>query len=525
MKKLYLIILLMISISTINAQIDSVWIGNSPEPCALSQVDIDTCYRTSGWVGPKTDTVWGNSADPLCNPDCYFVIVYYDRFDTLNTECYYLYGKQDYQDDEVQYYYPFISGIYWYGDDDCYECDTDGIESKFLEQFYTDAEDEMPGIINNLSVCYVGGQRIHCEGIATQYYTIGKCYDNDGKECDKATQRCCTNRVNINSSAADTLNREVDSVTYFPLLSDPLPPCPGSCEDGCDPKKKSLLAGLSTCAIPCNEGLWVSDSSETITIDSLLTGCSGCTIKIYFSYRNNNNPSCPDNYKDARFDSISYNCPTSCILQLTPEEMVSYVNDWLLKYSLVNNVPLGQCRDNYRLVNALCVTDYDTLTHTGLGNCNPIHNDQLGCCWGRYLVCKIDDSTYTAVKIDGSEMIGDTCVWFTRPCIPICDNVYNSIMSDPNDPFGVNTFEDVYRSMEVVDKAESYVVSSVNDGVNVYDKIGRESEVLIYDLFGKLVGNENTLPILYQHLVKGTYFITVKEGNQVLRIYKIYVEK
>ena len=79
--------------------------------------------------------------------------------------------------------------------------------------------------------------------------------------------------------------------------------------------------------------------------------------------------------------------------------------------------------------------------------------------------------------------------------------------------------------MEVVDRAESYVVSSVNDGVNLYDKIGRESEVLIYDLFGKLVGNENTLPILYQHLVKGTYFITVKEGNHVLRIYKIYLEK
>ncbi|MER3328191.1 MAG: hypothetical protein RIF34_01345, partial [Candidatus Kapaibacterium sp.] len=353
--------------------------------------------------------------------------MYYDRFDTLNTECY---GEEyeEYQDDEVQFYYPFISGIYWYGEDDCYECETDKLELYFLEQFYKDAEEEMPGIINNLSVAYIDTNRIHADGIATYYYTIGKCYDGTGRECDSYTQRCCANRINVNSDATDTLNREVDSITYFPAGSGPLPPCPGSCEDGCDPKKKSLLAGLSTCSIPCNEGLWIADSSETITIDSLLTGCSGCTITIYYSYRNNNNPSCPDNYKDARFDSISYNCPTSCILQLTPEEMVSYVNDWLLKYSEINNIGTNDCRDNYRLVNALCVTDFDTVAQTGLGNCNPIQNDMLGCCWGRYLVCNIGDSVYTAVKIDGSEMIGDTCVWFTRPCIPICDNVYNSIM-------------------------------------------------------------------------------------------------
>jgi len=506
-------------------QIDSIWIGNSPEPCITTHIDNDTCYRTSGWVGPMTDTIRGIYGDPNCNPNCYFVVVYYERFDTLNTQCY---GEEykEYQDDEVQSYYPFISGIYWYGEDDCYECESDKLELYFIENFYKDAEEEMPGIINNLSVCYFGGIRVHCEGIATQYYTIGKCYDNDGKECDKGTQRCCTNRINVNSDATDTLNRQVDSITYFPGGSGPLPPCPGSCEDGCDPKKKSLLAGLSTCAIPCNEGLWIADSSETITIDSLLTGCSGCTIKIHYSYRNNNNPSCPDNYKDARFDSISYDClDNSCIDQLTPEEMVAYVNEWLLKYSIVNNVPLGGCRDNYRLVNALCVTDFDTISHTGLGDCNPLYNDQLGCCWGRYLVCQVAPNEYTAVKIDGSEMIGDTCVWFTRPCIPICDNVYNSIMSDPNDPFGENTFEDVYRAMETIEKAESYVVSSVNEGINVYDKIGRESKVLIYDLFGKLVGNENTLPIMYQHLVKGTYFITVKVGNNVLKIYKIYIEK
>lgn len=98
-------------------------------------------------------------------------------------------------------------------------------------------------------------------------------------------------------------------------------------------------------------------------------------------------------------------------------------------------------------------------------------------------------------------------------------------MSDPNDPFGENTFEDVFRSMERVDKAESYLVSSIDESKNIYDKIGRESKILIYDLFGKLVGNDSTLPILYEHLYKGTYFITVKEGNNIVKIYKIYIEK
>lgn len=476
-------------------------------------------------MGPKTDTIDAGLTGAACNSDCYFVVVYYERFDTLNVECYDRYDKSAFGTNEVIQYYPFISGFYWYGAENCYLCDSKTLELYFMKKFYSDAETEMPGIINDLSICYLGGQRVHCEGFPVYYYTVGKCLDSLGNQCGPGVEICCANSISVYSATTDTNNRMIDSIVSFPGGSGALPRCLPTCDEDCDTKKKSLLAGLSKCLIPCNDGPWTSATSPPIKIDSLLVGCTNCEITIHYSWRSANSPPCPDNYRDARFDSISYNCPSNCILQISPEEMVTYVNNWLLKYSALNNIQLGKCKDNFRLVNALCVTDYDTVAHTGLGNCNPLHDYQLGCCWGRYLVCKVGDDEYTATKIDGSEMIGDTCAWYTRPCVPICDEVNNSLAMDPNNPFGENSFEEVFRSMELISKAESLVITSVEEGKLLSDNIDTNVELLIYDIYGKIVGNRNTLSIVYEHLNRGTYFINVKNKENVLKIYKIYIEK
>lgn len=531
MNKFYLfIVLIIVFCSNIYAQIDSVWIGKSPAPCNVLGVDNDSCYRTSGWVGPKADTIDAGLTGAACNSDCYFVVVYYERFDTLNYDCYDEAGKTPFKPNEVIQYYPFISGFYWYGADNCYLCDSRKLEEYFIKKFYTDAEEKMPGLINDLSICYIVTPtdtiRTHCEGFPTYYYTVGKCLDSLGNECGPpGIQRCCHIRINVNSSAADTTHRVVDSLTYYPAASGPEPPCASGCEDDCDTKKSSMGAALGGCDLPCNDGPWIPLSKDSVDISHLLNGCTGFTIDIKYSYRNSTSPPCPKEYKDIRFDTVYYNGPDSCIMQLDPAQLSSFVNEWLLKESALNSLAPNECREQYRLVNALCVTGYDTVTKTALYNCNPINNAQYGCCWGQYMVCRNGGNKITFTKLDGTVNVGDTCQWFTRPCIPICEEVTHSLSADPNNPFGENSFEKIYLSMEEMNKGETLVISSVNSIENLKSKFISGKEIAIYDLFGKAVGNTDTVDRIYDNLDSGIYFILDKEGDNILKIIKIFVQK
>lgn len=443
----------------------------------------------------------------------------------MKEDCYALYGYQFFQKDEIVHYYPFISGFYWYGADDCYECDSKELEKYFIKKFYKDAEERMHGLINTLSIAYFDTVRVYGEGFNTRIYNKGKCLDSLGNECEPGIQRCCFKSMQVHSSAADTSNRQVDSLTYWPNNSGIEPPCGPGCEDDCDILKRSVDAALGDCDMPCNEGPWIPTSEDSIDISHLLNGCPGFKIKIYYSYRNPVSPPCPKNYKDARYDSVSYIGPDSCISQLTAAEVSSFVNEWLLKRSALDNLAPLDCKEQFRLVNALCESDFDTVTKTGLGICLPLYNEQLGCCWGQYLVCRDADSTITFTKIDGTEFIGDTCMWFTRPCVPICEEVTNSLSADPDNPFGENSFDRLYLSMEKMNRGETLVISSAKNIINMKSKFISGDDIIIYDLFGKVVGDTKSIDKIYENYERGIYFIVDRDEGNVLKIIKILVEK
>lgn len=236
-------------------------------------------------------------------------------------------------------------------------------------------------------------------------------------------------------------------------------------------------------------------------------------------------PPCPKEYKDIRFDTVYYNGPDSCIKQLDPAQLSSFVNEWLLKESALTTLAKGQCREQYRLVNALCVTGYDTVTKTALYNCNPINNIQYGCCWGQYMVCKAFNGKITFTKLDGTVNVGDTCQWYTHPCIPICEEVTHSLSADPNNPFGENSLERIYLTMENMDKGETFVLTSIKSIETLKSKFIFGNDIVIYDLFGKSVGNTNMIDRIYDNLNNGIYFIVDKDKDNILKIIKVFVQK
>lgn len=84
MKKYMVLLLFLIGSSMpLYNQIDSIWIGKSYEPCNLGPLMNDTFRSSSGWIGPKTDTISGKFADPDCDINCNYIVVYYEIFDTL----------------------------------------------------------------------------------------------------------------------------------------------------------------------------------------------------------------------------------------------------------------------------------------------------------------------------------------------------------------------------------------------------------------------------------------------------------
>ncbi|MER3330234.1 MAG: hypothetical protein RIF34_11690, partial [Candidatus Kapaibacterium sp.] len=417
----------MISISTVMAQVDSLWIGKIHSPCNDGPLELDTCYNSSGWIGPKTDTIPGLYSDPNCDPSCVFIIVYYEVFDTLSYNCYNDKEKVALVPNEKLEVNIFIAGMYWDGGIDCYLCDVTKMREYFTKVYYTELEERIPGIINKMTVKAVENLqgdtvRAYDPSTSVSVGTVGICIDSTGYECDPDTKRCCERQTNIYSSIENLEDRTIDSISSLIGQNEVYPDsCIYPCYTDCEPIVRSKNSAQAGCDFPCNIGPWTSDSSGTVIIDSLLNGCTGFSIKIYYSYRNSTSPPCPENYKDIRFDSIAYFGPDSCIQQIEHSAIISYVNLWLLTKSGMDYLLPNRCKTEFRLVNAVCVTDYDTLTNTGLAPCNPSFNDMLGCCWGLYTICRDDNGNLTYIKQDGTEFIGDTCTWFTRPCIPVCD--------------------------------------------------------------------------------------------------------
>lgn len=527
------LILLFLSFSCLSSysQVDSLWIGKIHEPCNEGPLENDTCYNSSGWIGPKTDTIPGIYSDPSCDASCVFIIVYYEVFDTLAYDCYNEKEKAALDSNERLEANIFISGMYWDGGIDCYLCDKTKMREYFTKKYYTDLEVREPGILNRLTVkAVVNGQgdtvRAYDPSTSIAIGTVGVCIDSSGIECDPEIKRCCQSYSNIYSSIEDIENRTIDSVSSFLGQNLVYPDsCISPCTPECEPITRSKNSALAGCDFPCNDGTWTSDSSGTINIDSLLNGCTGFSIKIYYSSRSSTSPPCPENYKDIRFDSIAYFGPDSCILQIQNSAIITYVNIWLLTKSALGFIPIDRCKTEFRLVNAVCVTDFDTLTNTGLGPCNPLYNDQLGCCWGQYVICRTGFDSYTYTKLDGTEFIGDTCTWFTRPCIAVCDEVIQSLSQNPNDLYGPNSFERFYSAMEGMKKGESYVITSTNVAKSIKSKILPNNEAIIYDIMGNALGQRKALDYMYDDLDRGVYFILEKNEDEVLRIIKVYIEK
>lgn len=533
MKKYMVLLLFLIGSSMpLYNQIDSIWIGKSYEPCNLGPLMNDTCRSSSGWIGPKTDTIAGINADPSCNPLCVFIVVYYEIFDTLNYNCYTPEQKAVLDTGESISVGLFISGLYWEGSGtDCYECDKTKLKDYFSLVYYSELEDRIPGIINNMTVdakSYPNGDTLKTYNTSStvSITTVGDCINNQGLKCNPETQYCCSVNANISSSTVDINSRSIDSL-YDIIWNNQVFPqtCLPPCEPICEPISRSKNSALAGCDFPCNDGPWTSDSSEVINVDSLLNGCTGFSIKIYYSTRYSTSPPCPESYKDIRFDSIQYFGPDSCMLQIQLSAFVTYANIWLLTKSGMENLLPGDCKTEFRLVNAICVTDFDTLTKTGAGPCNPLHNDQLGCCWGLYTICRGSDNKLTYTKLDGTDFIGDTCVWFTRPCIAVCEEVIHSLAQNPNDLYGQNSFERFYSTMEGMKKGESYVVSSTYEAKSINTKIHSNNEAVIYDLMGNALGKRRALDYMYDYLDRGVYFILEKNKDEVLRIIKVYIEK
>lgn len=531
MNKFIILLILLFAASTpLYNQIDSIWIGKSYEPCDLGPLMNEPCRSSSGWIGPKTDTIAGIFADPNCDPTCVFIVVYYEIFDTLKFDCYTDIQKAVIDPGEDIRVGLFISGMYWDGGDNCYECDINKMKEYFTLVYYSELEDRIPGIINNMTIRATvtpNGDtlKIYSNSTSFKVATTGDCVNDAGLKCNPENRYCCSMNVNLYSSTDDINNRTVDSLTDYIWTGQVFPQaCDTLCVAMCEPISRSKNSALSGCDFPCNIGPWTSVISDTIVIDSLLNGCTGFSIVIYYSYRNSTSPPCPEKYKDIKFDSISYNGPDSCIQQIEHSAIISYVNIWLLTKSAID-LFRGDCKTEYRLVNAICVTDFDTLTNTGLGPCNPTQNDMLGCCWGLYLICRDLEDRLTYVKLDGTEFIGDTCTWFTRPCIAVCDEISQSLAQNPNDLYGPNSFERFYIAMEGMEKGESYLITSTEIAKSINLKLHPNNEVVIYDIMGNKLGKRKALDYMYDDLERGVYFILEKNQDEVLRIIKVYIEK
>lgn len=491
----------------------------------------DTCRSSSGWIGPKTDTIAGMFADPNCDPTCVFIVVYYEVFDTLKYNCYTDIQKAVLDSGEDIRVGLFISGMYWDGGNNCYECDINKMKEFFTLVYYSELEERIPGIINKMTVwaeAYQNGDTLKTYRNSTSLTisTNGDCVNEAGLKCDPETRYCCSMAANLYSSTDDLNNRKVDSITAYIWHGGLFPQtCDSNCIEICEPISRSKNSALAGCDFPCNDGTWTSDSSDVINVDSLLNGCTGFSIKIYYSTRSSTSPPCPENYKDIRFDSIQYFGYDSCMKQIQLSAFVSYANIWLLTKSGMEYLLIGECKTEFRLVNAICVTDFDTLTKTGAGPCNPLHEYQLGCCWGLYTICRTGPKDFTYTKLDGTEFIGDTCVWYTRPCIAVCDEVSQSLAQNLNDLYGQNSFERFYSTMEGMKKGESYVISSTNEVKSLSSKLLPNCEVVIYDIMGNKLGKRKALHYMFEDLERGVYFILEKNKDEVLRIIKVYIEK
>ena len=503
------------------SQIDTVWEGQVPLPCDVIGVDNDTCYTTSGWIGPMTDTLLAGLATTSCSGSCELVVVYYERFDTLNVDCTPLYDSTS-KEYGLYDYYPYIAGMYWLGDYDCFECDRLDIIKYFLSKFYTDAEQEYPGIINSLSLAYQDSSWSYTGGYNHLYYTPRRCLDSLGNECEPGIVACCSNRFEMISSKADTNNREVDSIIVRGITDSP--PCPTGCTKDCDSEIRSVESVFGDCTIPCNDGPWTPQTSPIIDISQFAEGCSNLDMHIHFSYRDGSHP-CPKNYKDVRLDSITYMGPDSCILKVDYIDLVNFINGWMLRYKAENDLDLFECRDEFRVINSICLIEYDTVSNTGLGDCQPFHNDDLGCCWAQYTICRTGAEEYTYTKVDGSAVLADTCRQPYAPCVSVCEEMSGLYAPSKNDMYGDHSMENLFNTLHSFERAKSYAIKSEESSRMIEELYDKDASIVIYDLFGKKLGSRYDLPYMYSKLHQGVYFIMEKDKDRVVSITKVYIEK
>jgi hypothetical protein len=516
-----LIAMVLISYASVQTQIDTVWEEYVSPPCNVEGVDNDTCWNTSGWVGPMTDTIIAGFATTGCHGSCELVVVYYERFDTLKVECTPLYDSTS-REYGLYDYYPYIAGMYWLGDYDCYECDRIDIIKYFLSQFYTDAEQEYPGIINDLSLNYADSSWTYTGGYNHFYYTPRKCLDSLGNECEPGIVACCSNKFEMKSSIGDTNNREVDSIVIRGVTSSP--PCPTGCIKDCDSEQRSVESVFGDCTIPCNDGPWTPEVSNVIDISHLADGCSNLDMHIHFSSRDGS-PPCPKNYKDVRLDSITYMGPDSCMLKVDHIDLTNFINGWMLTYKAEQNLLIDQCRDEFRVINSICLIDYDTVNNTGLGSCYPFYYEELGCCWAQYTICRTDTNEYSFTKVDGSAVMADTCQQPYAPCVSVCEEMSGLYAPSEDDMYGDHSMENLFNTLHSFERAKSYAIKSEESSRTMEKLFDKDSEIVIYDLFGKKLGSRYDLPYMYSKLHQGVYFIMEKDNDRVVSITKVYIEK
>ncbi len=347
-----------------------------PPPCDDGYVDF------SG-LSPLEMEICANEIPGMYSTDCCFTVIYY----------YYI--------NDDGFVEMSITGIFYDGDD-CLGVDTEQIIDAFYKKFWQDLTTQYPNFYwDNIAPDYG----------STQYtYIAGSCVNGD-EPCDPETSRCCRNNFYV---LFDKDTGEFLSTNR--LYNEPIqPPCPTTCTEKCnDPKYEPYYSVL--CDLPCDFGEWTQSEIE---VD--LPYCPHCHIHVVYEYRET--IGCTPEYQDYRlleyelYDDCPYDMVDQCenCNYYTNQQLHEMVMGILLRYGEHNDLLPGQCKTNFRIVQASCWM-HDQSPPNNYLPCSYTE----GCCWGQYKVCRTIYDTYTYTLLDAGYS-GLDCDNETQPCYYVCD--------------------------------------------------------------------------------------------------------
>jgi hypothetical protein len=345
------------------------------------------------WTGPHEDIICSDDYEELVCNGCCYTIVYYDRW-----------VEEDNGGVITEDYEMTIVGIFWEGVN-CDNCD----KTIIAELYYYNKLEELN---ENYDLYTRLGGTGNTLSEVLQFFTPSRCY-YEGFLCDQ-DYRCCEVVYQIDFDQQGNIE-SIDPVVGS--VPDMFPPCSTGCTPSCN-DYPFMYKGVIDCSnMPCNEGLF-SNEIYNVSLDLDDIGCSQCTLKVFYRYREVNEPGC--HYYDHQLEYFELEGPGCEYCTLGVVQLWSLAIDVLLKKGLVIDLEEDECKTNIRIVNATCWLEFNEGVYTPCS--------MSDCCYAIYEVCNIENQkgeyeyTYNLLVTGGQP--NPNCDP-TAPCHVVCGEYPN----------------------------------------------------------------------------------------------------